>query len=163
MPATVGLAAYRVVQEALTNFFKHAGPQATCRVQINYGAADIDIEVADNGMGSKAPNDGAGNGLKGMQERVGAVGGKLNARARRTGGFQVKALLPIAAKPPKVATSEPPVPRRRPMAGSRPTAGCRLRSPPIPRRKVASIAERRIRRPLRVRAPRRAGSVKATR
>lgn len=107
VPATVGLAAYRVVQEALTNFFKHAGPQATCRVQINYGAADIDIEVADNGMGSKAPNDGAGNGLKGMQERVGAVGGKLNARARRTGGFQVKALLPIAAKPPKVATSEP--------------------------------------------------------
>ena len=91
----------------MTNFFKHAGPQATCRVQINYGAADIDIEVADNGMGSKAPNDGAGNGLKGMQERVGAVGGKLNARARRTGGFQVKALLPIAAKPPKVATSEP--------------------------------------------------------
>ena len=107
VPATVGLAAYRVVQEALTNFFKHVGPQATCRVQINYGAADIDIEVADNGMGSKAPNDGAGNGLKGMQERVGAVGGKLNARARRTGGFQVKALLPIAAKPPKVATSEP--------------------------------------------------------
>lgn len=105
VPATVGLAAYRVVQEALTNFFKHAGPDASAQVHISYGATEIEIEITDNGVGAKAPNDGAGNGLKGMQERVTAVGGRVSARARRTSGFQVRAHLPIAGKPAR-ATAE---------------------------------------------------------
>lgn len=94
VPATVGLATYRVVQEALTNFFKHAGPRASCRVEISYTEATIKLDIIDNGDGSKAFNDGVGNGVKGMRERVTAAGGELSARARRTGGFQVSAVLP---------------------------------------------------------------------
>lgn len=94
VPATVGLPTYRVVQEALTNFFKHAGPRASCRVEISYTEATIKLDIIDNGDGSKAFNDGVGNGVKGMRERVTAAGGELSARARRTGGFQVSAVLP---------------------------------------------------------------------
>jgi signal transduction histidine kinase len=95
-PAALGLTVYRVVQEALTNFLKHAGPEATARVTITYGMRDITIDVLDNGAGADAEPPGTpGHGLRGMNERVASMGGQLVARARPGGGFQITAVLPI--------------------------------------------------------------------
>jgi signal transduction histidine kinase len=92
LPAGVDLSAYRVVQEALTNALKHAG-RATATVTLRYGAADVTIEVADNGAG--LPKKGGGHGLIGMRERIGVFGGTFVAGPRDTGGFAVSARLPI--------------------------------------------------------------------
>ena len=91
------LTAFRVVQEALTNFLKHAGPQATAMVTITYGMREIGIDVLDNGVAtpSVVPQN-PGHGLRGMQERVSSMGGRLLTRARPSGGFQVTAVLPVA-------------------------------------------------------------------
>ncbi|MGC3995101.1 MAG: sensor histidine kinase [Propionicimonas sp.] len=90
------LTVYRVVQEALTNFLKHAGPQATAMVTITYGMREIAIDVLDNGLASPSvvPQN-PGHGLRGMHERVASMGGRLLTRARPSGGFQVTAVLPI--------------------------------------------------------------------
>ena len=95
VPATLGLTAYRVVQEGVTNFLKHAGPDAHARVSIAYSPTSIDIEVADNGRGGKASSDGAGHGLRGMHERVSSMGGRLNAGPGLGGGYLVRASLPV--------------------------------------------------------------------
>lgn len=93
--AALALTAYRVVQEALTNFLKHAGPDATARVTVTYGKNDIVIDVLDNGIGAtEADPDAAGHGLRGMNERVASMGGRLLTRSRPSGGFQVTAVLP---------------------------------------------------------------------
>jgi signal transduction histidine kinase len=92
LPPAVDLAAYRVVQEALTNVVKHAGP-AAARVRVAYGPAEVVVEVADDGPGP-AGTDGAGSGIAGMRERVAAVGGELEAGPGRGGGFAVRARLP---------------------------------------------------------------------
>ena len=90
------LTVYRVVQEALTNFLKHAGPQATAAVTITYGMREINIDVIDNGVATpSAVPQNPGHGLRGMSERVAAMGGRLLTRARPTGGFQVTAVLPL--------------------------------------------------------------------
>ncbi|MBN9104995.1 MAG: sensor histidine kinase [Propionibacteriaceae bacterium] len=93
--AALALTAYRVVQEALTNFLKHAGPDAIARVTVTYGKDDIVIDVLDNGVGAsgEAPA-AAGHGLRGMNERVSSMGGRLLTRSRPSGGFQVTAVLP---------------------------------------------------------------------
>ncbi len=96
VPAAMALTAYRVVQEALTNFLKHAGPEATAQVTITYGMRDITIDVLDNGPGAeKETTDTPGHGLKGMNERVASMGGQLLTRSRPNGGFQVTAVLPL--------------------------------------------------------------------
>ncbi|MCE1173492.1 MAG: sensor histidine kinase [Propionibacteriales bacterium] len=96
VPAAMALTAYRVVQEALTNFLKHAGPEATAQVTITYGMRDITIDVLDNGPGAeKETSDTPGHGLKGMNERVASMGGQLLTRSRPNGGFQVTAVLPL--------------------------------------------------------------------
>jgi signal transduction histidine kinase len=94
--AALELTVYRVVQEALTNFLKHAGPQATAMVTVTYGMREIAIDVLDNGVASPsvAPQS-PGHGLRGMHERVASMGGRLLTRARPNGGFQVTAVLPI--------------------------------------------------------------------
>ncbi|NHB84877.1 hypothetical protein G7085_10400 [Tessaracoccus sp. HDW20] len=79
MPESLGLTAYRIVQEATTNFLKHAGTTATARVDITYRADGIDITVTDDGVGALSRPDGRGSGLAGMRERVAAMGGKLDA------------------------------------------------------------------------------------
>lgn len=90
------LTVYRVVQEALTNFLKHAGPQATAMVTITYGMREIAIDVLDNGVANpSAVPQSPGHGLRGMHERVASMGGQLLTRARPSGGFQVTAVLPI--------------------------------------------------------------------
>lgn len=99
VPQTMGLTAYRTVQEALTNFLKHAGPDATATVAIKYLPGRILLEIADNGIGAAAPSDGMGNGLKGMAERVQAMGGSAFAGAHPEGGFVVRAVLPYQTRP----------------------------------------------------------------
>jgi signal transduction histidine kinase len=96
LPAGVDLCAYRVVQEALTNALKHAGP-ARAEVVLRFGARALDIEVRDDGLGAAVPNgDGAGHGLIGMRERVALYGGQLDAGPRRCGGFEIRARLPLS-------------------------------------------------------------------
>ena len=89
----VDLAAYRIVQEALTNIIKHAGP-ASATVTIRYGKSQLELEVADTGGGATgAANDG--HGLIGMQERVALYGGQLRTENRSPHGYVVHARLPI--------------------------------------------------------------------
>lgn len=96
-PAT-GLAAYRIVQEALTNTHKHAGP-ATARVDLAYGLHTLEITVADDGDGTARPGPGTGHGLIGMRERATAFGGTLTAGPSPYGGFRVHTELPLATAP----------------------------------------------------------------
>jgi len=90
---SVDLAAYRLVQEALTNALKHAGPAATATVDVGYTHDTVAIEVGDTGRGSNG-TDG-GHGLIGMRERVALYGGTLKTGPRPGGGFCVAATLPI--------------------------------------------------------------------
>jgi signal transduction histidine kinase len=103
LPAGVDLSAYRIVQEALTNVVKHAGP-ARAQVVVGYGDRDVTVEVTDDGRGVVAPTGdgqaGVGHGLIGMRERVAAFGGDLEAGPRPGGGFRVAARLPLAADQP---------------------------------------------------------------
>jgi signal transduction histidine kinase len=100
LPAGVDLSAYRIVQEALTNVVKHAGP-AQAQVTIGYRDRDVTVEVTDDGRGAAAPTGdgrgGTGHGLVGMRERVAAFGGDLETGPRPGGGFRVAARLPLAA------------------------------------------------------------------
>ncbi|KAF2776400.1 histidine kinase [Streptomyces sp. OM5714] len=100
LPETVDRAAYRIVQEALTNAARHAGP-AKVRVRIDYGPAnegervrELTVEVDDDGTADPARPPVPGTGLTGMRERVGALGGTLRAAPRTEGGFSVYARLP---------------------------------------------------------------------
>ncbi len=95
LPPGVGVAAYRIVQEALTNALKYAGGAPTAAV-IRYGADGIDIDVSDEGMVA-APADGVGRGLAGMRERVALFGGSISAGPRSGGGYDVRAHLPLDA------------------------------------------------------------------
>ncbi|MFI6056915.1 sensor histidine kinase [Streptomyces sp. NPDC051286] len=109
LPAAVDLAAYRVIQEALTNVRKHAGPGAKAEISVVQVGATAEVTVLDNGTGSpEAPGvaaDGGGHGLLGMRERVTALGGILTAGPRYGGGFRVHAILPVRAR-----TGEPGTP-----------------------------------------------------
>ena len=94
LPATLGLAAYRIVQEALTNALKHAGPNPKAEVRLAGEHGILTIEVTDRGSGdSTLP--GSGHGLVGMRERASLLGGTLDAGPRPGGGFRIVARLPI--------------------------------------------------------------------
>lgn len=98
LPATVDLTAYRIVQESLTNVFKHA-PGAHVTVQVEEVDGKLRIDVCDNGDGGRSNvANGTGHGLIGMRERVTAVGGELRAGPRPDGGFQVTAALPVGGE-----------------------------------------------------------------
>jgi signal transduction histidine kinase len=97
LPPGVDLSAYRIVQEALTNVRKHAGP-ASAEVVLRYGDDALDIEVCDDGRGAGADvrdGDDDGHGLIGMRERVEMFGGDLRVGPRAGGGFAVHAHLPF--------------------------------------------------------------------
>jgi signal transduction histidine kinase len=102
LPPGVDLSAYRVVQEALTNVLRHAGPSPT-EVAIRYGPTALEIEVCDAGpvgveQGTEAtasPRPVGGHGLAGMRERIALVDGRLEAGVRPGGGFRILARLPI--------------------------------------------------------------------
>jgi signal transduction histidine kinase len=96
VPSTVDLTAYRVVQEALTNVLRHAGP-ASAAVRVAYRERALTVEVTDTGAGSSTVDGGpAGHGLAGMRERVAALDGVFEAGTRVGGGFRVFASLPLA-------------------------------------------------------------------
>lgn len=124
VPSSVALAVYRVVQEALTNTLKHAGPAPTATVRLGYRPDAIDVEVTDTGTGltqghgghhgpsggpsggvpggpSRSPSGGtshaaSGHGLVGMRERVSLCGGAFDAGPRLGGGWRVRAHIPLA-------------------------------------------------------------------
>ena len=93
----IELAAYRIVQEALTNVRKHAGRAATATVRIAFDTRALVVEVVDDGRAgaSSLSTSGAGQGLIGMRERVEIYGGELRAGPQPDGGFAVRAVLPI--------------------------------------------------------------------
>jgi len=100
LPASVHLAAYRIIQESLTNVACHAG-RARVTVRVTYDDADVYLEIDDDGT---VPCDGAsaigtGSGIIGMRERATALGGDLSAGFRHGGGFRVSARLPVRSSP----------------------------------------------------------------
>lgn len=95
LPPGLDLSAYRIVQEALTNALKHAGP-AHAQVVLRYLPDMLEVEVLDDGDGTGA-GGGSGHGLTGVQERVEVYGGHLRAGTRPGGGFVVRARLPVQA------------------------------------------------------------------
>lgn len=111
VPSGVGLSAYRIVQEALTNILRHAGPAKVC-VTLRWLGDSFEVEVVDDGRGAAAAldlrssedpsqgGDGPGHGLIGMRERVSVFGGELAAGPRAGGGFVVRARIPFAGTTP---------------------------------------------------------------
>jgi signal transduction histidine kinase len=96
LPATVDLAAYRILQEALTNVVKHTD-RAPVRIAIDRGDGVLTIRVLNGPSASKGSSGGSGSGLAGMRERVAALGGSLDAGPLPNGGFRVQATLPVSA------------------------------------------------------------------
>ncbi|MGI9002188.1 MAG: sensor histidine kinase [Pseudonocardia sp.] len=101
LPPSVDLAAYRIVQEALTNTRRHAAATGAA-VLLDYGEAGLTVQVDDDGNGpgpgGPAGTGNGGSGLPGMRERATALGGSLAAGSRAGGGFQVRARLPIVSR-----------------------------------------------------------------
>lgn len=109
LPSGLELAVYRIVQEALTNTMRHAGP-ARAHVRLCFGEDGVTVSVVDDGRGASATADSgpgshgdgtdearhAGHGLAGMHERVGLYGGRLTAGPRAGGGFSVQAEIPLS-------------------------------------------------------------------
>jgi signal transduction histidine kinase len=98
LPEALDLVAFRIVQEALTNSIKHAGP-ARASVTVTFGEDTVELEICDDGRGAlpEGPrDDGVGHGLLGMQERLALFGGDLSTGRRPGGGFRVHARLPVA-------------------------------------------------------------------
>jgi signal transduction histidine kinase len=97
LPVGLGLGVYRIVQEALTNTLKHAGTGASAVVKVLRSEDKVVIEVTDDGFGT--PHDlvevSGGNGLIGMRERAGVLGGTLDAGPNPGGGWRVRAVLPL--------------------------------------------------------------------
>ncbi|MEV4662145.1 histidine kinase [Micromonospora echinofusca] len=112
VPAEVDLAAFRIVQEALTNVVRHAGTDR-CRVTVTYGPDEVAVEVVDDGRGGAV--GGEGHGIVGMRERGALTGGRFHAGPRPEGGFRVAAWLPTptavspAGLPGPTATVASPV------------------------------------------------------
>ncbi|TMC07743.1 MAG: two-component sensor histidine kinase [Chloroflexi bacterium] len=94
VPEIVAGAAYRIVQESLTNVARHAGPGARASVRVARDGDRLEVEVVDNGRGAPAGGGAPGSGISGMAERAAALGGECTAANRPEGGFRVRALLP---------------------------------------------------------------------
>jgi signal transduction histidine kinase len=105
VPPGVDLCAFRIVQEALTNVLRHAGP-ARARVEIEYRPGTVTVKVTDDGRGASAApapasaSAGGGHGLLGMRERVSVFGGELTTGPQVGGGFRVTATLPYQPTSP---------------------------------------------------------------
>jgi signal transduction histidine kinase len=115
LPAAVDLAAYRIVQESLTNVIRHAGP-ADAAVKLRYRADEIAIDVIDTGHGPSAGTGPgavggtAGHGQAGMRERAAAVGGTVQTGPRPGGGYQVTARLPVHGRLTGAGAAPPAAP-----------------------------------------------------
>jgi signal transduction histidine kinase len=105
LPPDVDHAAYRILQESLTNVLRHAGPDASATICLRYAPGRLTIRVTDDGTGAGGERYAGGHGLTGMSERAAAVGGDLSAGPGPGGGFEVTAMLPVGtpgAEPPKL-------------------------------------------------------------
>lgn len=98
VPESLGLTVFRVVQESVTNFLKHAGPTAQAIATITCEPEAIDIRVTDDGVGAQASTEGRGAGVRGMRERVAAMGGTFKAGPRTGGGYEVRVRLPLPSQ-----------------------------------------------------------------
>jgi signal transduction histidine kinase len=94
VPDIISVACYRIVQEALTNVARHAGPGAVAKVRLDANEDHLEIEILDDGPGSATSNTG-GQGLIGMRDRTTALGGRFTSSDRPDGGFRVSAVLPL--------------------------------------------------------------------
>jgi signal transduction histidine kinase len=122
LPQTVELAAYRIVQESLTNVLRHAGPHARATVQVTIGDGVVLVQVDDDGRGGVAPeagigefHEGTGAGIAGMRERAAAFGGTVEAGPGPGRGWRVRAVLPVPGDTPT-----PPAPVASRTAGAEP-------------------------------------------
>lgn len=104
LTAGVQLAAYRIVQEALTNTLRHAGP-ATATVTVRHLGNDLQIEVTDDGHGAAQSHSRPGRGLAGMRERVAVYGGTLTTDTGPDGGYRVDARIPLEGRPANAASA----------------------------------------------------------
>jgi signal transduction histidine kinase len=138
LPEGAELAAYRVVQESLTNTRKHGGAAAAAAVALHYQPDGLVVQVTDDGLGATAAAqaDRAGLGLTGMRERIAMYGGTVQAGPRPGGGYQVTARLPRQQQPP--GTPARPAPAR--PAPARPAA--QHDHPDHPRRRPGTRAHR---------------------
>jgi signal transduction histidine kinase len=94
------LAVYRIVQEALTNVLKHAGPGAPALVELRWSDADLTVGISNTAAATPVGRrTGSGYGLIGLRERMESVGGTLNAAAEPGGGFRVTATVPLDVEP----------------------------------------------------------------
>ncbi|MFJ8848933.1 sensor histidine kinase [Streptomyces sp. NPDC102437] len=109
VPPGADLAAFRIVQEALTNVVRHSGSR-TARVRIGYGPGRIRLRVDDEGPATGGDAGGSGNGLAGMRERAAALGGTIEAGPRADGGFRVSAELPLPSGASGTAAHEEETP-----------------------------------------------------
>jgi signal transduction histidine kinase len=116
LPGGLALAAYRIIQESLTNTRKHGGPRASARVLLRYCEDVLMLQITDDGRGATVA-DGAGHGLTGMRERVALYNGTLRTGPLPGGGYQVTARLPVVrgavpagqdGAPPGQASPAPP-------------------------------------------------------
>jgi signal transduction histidine kinase len=96
LPPGTELAAFRIVQEALTNVVRHSGSR-TARVLVRYAPGELELCVDDDGPATAGGLTGGGNGLVGMRERASALGGTVQAATRSDGGFRVRARIPLPA------------------------------------------------------------------
>jgi len=94
LPTGVDVSSYRIVQEALTNTMKHAGPGACAQVVVSYRGDELRLDASDNGAGESA-SGGTGNGLRGMRERAALLGGVVAAGPGPDGGYVVRARIPL--------------------------------------------------------------------
>ncbi|MFD8411843.1 sensor histidine kinase [Streptomyces sp. NPDC059650] len=94
LPPDIELAAFRIVQESLTNVVRHAGA-ATCRVAVGYGDGELALEITDDGRATASAHSGSGFGITGMRERTALLGGRFEAGPLPGGGFRVVAGLPV--------------------------------------------------------------------
>lgn len=98
LPSGLDLSAFRIVQESLTNALKHGGSEVSATVEVNHGADCLDLLITDDGRGARThPDNGSGQGLVGMRERVAMLQGELTAGPLPAGGFRVHASLPIGS------------------------------------------------------------------
>src|SRR5690606_16149010 len=95
LPSALDTAAYRVLQESITNVIRHAG-RGCMRIGVHYGEGELVLSVADDGQAAApARTDGGGRGIAGMRERCELLGGRLTAGPGPGGGFTVQAVLPV--------------------------------------------------------------------
>lgn len=135
----LGLSMFRLVQEALTNIMKHAGPGASALVRVRRREGELAIDIIDDGRGVDPASDGQGHGLTGMRERAALYGGTVSAGPLPAGGFRVRARVPLPDAPRGPAPALAPAPGRTPGApagGPGPGASSRIPDPyrtaPVP-------------------------------